>query len=64
MRNDDADAYFVSCANIRSIDVIEALEDQLNRPVITSNQAALWSALRLAGLNDNISALGRLFKTG
>ncbi len=64
MRNDDADAYFVSCANIRSIDVIEALEDELNRPVITSNQAALWSALRLAGLNDNISALGRLFKTG
>jgi maleate cis-trans isomerase len=64
MRNDDADAYFISCANIRSIDVIEALEDELDRPVITSNQAALWSALRLAGLNDNISALGRLFKTG
>ncbi len=64
MRNDDADAYFVSCANIRGIDVIEALEDELDRPVITSNQAALWSALRLAGLNDNIPALGRLFKTG
>lgn len=64
MRNDDADAYFVSCANIRSIDVIEALEDELDRPVITSNQAALWSALRLADLNDNIPALGRLFKTG
>ena len=64
MRNDDADAYFVSCANIHSVDVIEALEDELGRPVITSNQAALWSALRLAGLNDNISALGRLFKTG
>jgi maleate isomerase len=64
MRDDNADAYFVSCANIHSIDVIEALEDELDRPVITSNQAALWSALRLAGLNDNISALGRLFKTG
>ena len=64
MRNDKADAYFISCANIRSIDVIDALEDELDRPVITSNQAALWSALRLAGLNDNISALGCLFKTG
>jgi maleate isomerase len=64
MRNDDADAYFISCANIHSIDVIDALEDELDRPVITSNQAALWSALRLAGLNDNIAALGRLFKTG
>ena len=64
MRNDDADAYFISCANIHSIDVIDALEDELDRPVITSNQAALWSALRLASLNDNISALGRLFKAG
>ena len=64
MRNDDANAYFISCANIHSIDVIDALEDELDRPVITSNQAALWSALRLAGLNDNISTLGRLFKTG
>ena len=64
MRNDDANAYFISCANIHSIDVIDALEDELDAPVVTSNQAALWSALRLAGLNDNISTLGRLFKTG
>ncbi|MBK17268.1 MAG: hypothetical protein CMM52_00305 [Rhodospirillaceae bacterium] len=61
MRNDDADAYFISCANIRSVEVIPALESELDRPVITSNQAALWSALRLAGHRDNITALGRLF---
>lgn len=60
MRRDDADAYFISCANIRSIDVIEALERDLGKPVITSNQAAFWRALRMAGINDVIPALGSL----
>ena len=59
-RRDDADAIFISCANIHSIDVIEALERDLNKPVITSNQAALWHALRTAGIDDTIPKLGKL----
>jgi maleate isomerase len=47
----DADAYFISCANIHSMDVIEALEKNLGKPVVTSNQAALWCALRLVGIS-------------
>ena len=62
LRNDQAEAYFVSCANIHSINIIEDLEDVLGRPVITSNQSALWSALRIAGVKDDISSLGRLFQ--
>ena len=62
MRNEKADAYFISCANIHSVDVIAELEASLDRPVVTSNQAALWCALRTAGLQDDIPALGRLFK--
>lgn len=62
MKNDTADAYFVSCANIRSVDVIAELETVLDRPVVTSNQAALWCALRTVGLQDDVPALGRLFK--
>jgi maleate cis-trans isomerase len=50
LRNDAADAYFISCANIQSIDVIEDLERVLNKPVVTSNQAALWCALRTLGI--------------
>jgi maleate cis-trans isomerase len=59
-RCDDADAIFISCANIHSIDMIEAIERDLKKPVITSNQAALWHALRTAGINDTIPKLGRL----
>jgi maleate isomerase len=60
MKRDDCDAYFISCANIHSIDVITALEAELDRPVVTSNQAALWCALRTAGIGDTVDALGRL----
>ncbi|MEE8443789.1 MAG: hypothetical protein V3S44_00465 [Alphaproteobacteria bacterium] len=63
-RNDRAQAYFVSCANIHSIDVIAALEAELGRPVVTSNQVALWCALRTAGIDDAIPALGHLFDLG
>jgi maleate isomerase len=47
-----AQACFISCANIQSMDVIEHLEQSLAIPVITSNQVALWCALRLIGISD------------
>jgi maleate isomerase len=59
-RDDDADVYFLSCANIHATDTIEALEKGLKKPVVTSNQAAIWYALRTAGINDNVPALGHL----
>jgi len=62
LRNDAADAYFISCANIQSIDVIEDLERVLGKPVVTSNQAALWCALRTLGLSDEVPGLGSLFR--
>ena len=61
LRNDAAEAYFISCANISSIDVVEDLERVLGRPVVTSNQAALWCALRTLGLRDEVPGLGTLF---
>jgi maleate isomerase len=62
LRNDAADAYFISCANIRSIDAIEALEKELGKPVVTSNQAAFWCSLRMAGIKDQVAGLGRLMQ--
>ena len=41
---------------------IAALEAELGRPVVTSNQAALWCALRTAGIADAIPGLGRLLQ--
>jgi maleate cis-trans isomerase len=56
----EAEAVFISCANIHAIDAIEELEAALGRPVVTSNQVVLWHALRTAGINDALPGLGRL----
>jgi len=62
MRDPRADAYFISCTAVRSAEVIEALETELDRPVITSNQGMLWGALRAAGIGDRVSGFGRLLR--
>jgi maleate cis-trans isomerase len=59
---DSAEAIFLSCANISAIDAIEELEAATGKPVVTSNQAALWSALRTAGIRDQIPRLGALMR--
>ena len=62
LRHDEADAYFVSCANIHSIDIIDDLEERLGKPVVTSNQAAIWCSLRKAGIDDDVPGLGYLLR--
>ncbi|MDN5760991.1 MAG: Asp/Glu racemase [Microlunatus sp.] len=42
----DAEAVVVSCTNLHTYDLIPALEVELGKPVISANQALLWSALR------------------
>jgi len=55
------DTYFLSCTNTHAIEVVEELEQRLGRPVLTSNQATLWYALRRLGRDDRVPGLGRLF---
>lgn len=55
-----AEALIMTCLNTRSHTVIARLEEALGRPVITSTQATLWHALRLAGIEDRIGGYGRL----
>lgn len=59
----DADAYFLSCANISAFPVIEELERKLGKPVVTSNQVVVWEALSLLGATDRRNCPGRLFDT-
>lgn len=57
-----ADAYFLSCTNTHSIEVVQELEAILGRPVVTSNSATLWYCLRSLGLPDIVPGLGQLFQ--
>ncbi|AFL95855.1 putative maleate cis-trans isomerase [Thermococcus cleftensis] len=58
---DEADAVFISCTNLRTFEIIETLEEDLGVPVVTSNQASLWLALRQMDVMEKIPYLGRLF---
>jgi len=57
----DADAIFLSCGGIRSLEVAAEIEDLAGKPVVTSNQAQMWSCLRRAGIKDEIEGFGRIF---
>jgi maleate isomerase len=57
----DADLVFISCTNFRTFEVIEPLESKLGVPVVSSNTASLWLALRTIGIRDKLP-YGRLLR--
>ena len=57
----DSDAIFLSCGGIRSLEVVDEIEQLTGKPVITSNQAQFWSCLRRAGIQDHIQGFGEIF---
>lgn len=52
----DADALFIPCTALVVSPIIEALEAAVRRPVVTSNQALAWDAMRLAGIAPEVAA--------
>lgn len=58
----DAEAIFISCGGIRSLEIVDALEQQAGKPVITSNQAMFWDTIRLAGVEEKIEGYGQLLR--
>lgn len=58
----DADAIFLSCSGCRTLEVIDAIEQATGKPVLTSNQAHFWSCLRRAGVTDQLTGFGEIFK--
>lgn len=59
----EADALFLSGTNWPTMEVIEPLEKDLGKPVLTANQVTLWGALKQLGIN-NRTAPGLLFHQG
>ena len=59
---DDAqsEGLIISCVEINAIDLIQPLENDLQKPIITSNQATMWNLLRMAGVNEKIQGFGQL----
>ncbi len=60
--DDRAEAVFISCTGFRTIEVIEKLEAELGKPVISSNQATLADCLRMLGVRQVQPGFGSLFE--
>ena len=45
------------------MEAVEELERRTGKPVVTSNQATIWSAFRKAGITEPIRGFGRLLDT-
>ncbi|MGB7241754.1 MAG: Asp/Glu racemase [Sulfitobacter sp.] len=58
----DAQALVLSCTDMRSVEVLARLEAAIGKPVISSNQAMMFQALRLIGLESQIEGYGQLLE--
>jgi maleate isomerase len=56
----DADGIFISCTAFRTIEILDDLESDLGKPVISSNQALMWMLLKIVGVRKAIHGFGQL----
>lgn len=61
--SDDAEALFISCTALRSAELAGLIEKEIGKPVVTSNQAAAWKALCIAGIAPGVSGYGKLLSS-
>jgi maleate isomerase len=57
----ESEAIFISCTNLHTLGIIDMLETDLGKPVVSSNQATMWNMLRMAGIKDQFPGFGRIF---
>jgi maleate isomerase len=58
-----ADGVLIAGTGFRCVAILEALEQDLQRPVISANQASLWHCLRAAGVRTAMEGYGALLRT-
>ncbi|OGO22536.1 MAG: hypothetical protein A2144_02260 [Chloroflexi bacterium RBG_16_50_9] len=56
----ESDAVFISCVALFVVEIIETLEHDLKKPVVTTNQAIMWNLLRMCNINEKIEGFGEL----
>ncbi|MCV2868430.1 aspartate/glutamate racemase family protein [Defluviimonas sp. WL0002] len=61
--SEGVEALFLSCTNLRTLDVIDDLESELGIPVLSSNQVLAWHMARSTGATLAKDAPGRLLQT-
>lgn len=63
LKNGVHDTIFISCTGLRTLDVLQELEDAVGKPVVSSNQAIFWKILGMFGDVETISGYGKLLES-
>jgi maleate isomerase len=58
----EAQAVFCVGGCFRTLEIIDPIEKALGIPVIGTQQANMWNDLRMCGIDDQITGLGKLFE--
>lgn len=58
----DSEAIFISCTDFKTVELLDILEKDFGKKVISSNQATMWKLLRLTGLKMFIQGFGSLLR--
>ena len=57
-----ADGILIAGTGFRCVAILDSLEQDLKRPVLSANQASLWHCLQLAGVRSDVSGYGNLLR--
>jgi maleate cis-trans isomerase len=58
----DVDGVYMPCNKWRTVSVLDRIEQDTGKPVVTNTQAWVWEALRAMGMKQPIPGYGRLLR--
>ncbi|MBT3534644.1 MAG: hypothetical protein HN478_12250 [Rhodospirillaceae bacterium] len=58
----EADGVLIAGTGFRCVAILDSLERDLQRPVLSANQVSLWNCLRMAGVRLDVSGYGNLLR--
>jgi len=58
----NVDALFISCTALPVLNIIDQLEQKIQKPVLSSNQTLIWDTIRSVGYKSPIKGYGKLLE--
>ncbi len=59
---DATEAIVIPGGNMPCLSIVEEMEAELGKPVVTTNEAGIWALLRHLGTHDHVDGAGRLLR--
>ena len=58
----NTDALFISCTALPVLNILDKLEQAIQKPVLSSNQTLIWDTIRSVGYKSPIKGYGKLLE--